>query len=56
MNLKVPITSPLWQVRLTQAGLAPSDATMRMAHLLEAIRQDQRARQQAQKGEGDDKG
>jgi hypothetical protein len=33
-NMKVPITDPLWQVRLAQAGLAPSEATMRMARLL----------------------
>jgi hypothetical protein len=34
MNLKVPITDPLWQVRLTQAGLAPSAPIMAMAKLL----------------------
>jgi hypothetical protein len=32
--MRVPVTDPLWQVRLTQAGLAPSDATMKMARLL----------------------
>jgi hypothetical protein len=37
-------------VWLAQQGLMPTDATMRMAHLLEAIRREREA-----KGEGDDK-
>jgi hypothetical protein len=57
--MRVPITDPLWQVRLTQQGLMPSAATLRMARLLEAIRQDQAVRRaevsEAKKGEGDDK-
>jgi hypothetical protein len=57
--MRVPITDPLWQVRLAQQGLAPSEATMKMARLLLAIRLDQAAKSQSEitkKGaEGDDK-
>jgi hypothetical protein len=35
--MRVPIVDPLWQVRLTQAGLAPSPATMALARLLHAM-------------------
>jgi hypothetical protein len=44
--MRVPITAPLWQVRLAQAGLMPSAATMRMAALLHSMgrEMDQQAR------------
>ena len=50
MTMRVPVTSDPKMVWLAQQGLLPSDAAMRMAHLLEAIR-----REREVKGEGDDK-
>jgi hypothetical protein len=52
MSLRVPITDPLWRVRLAQQGLLPSPANFHLARLLEAIRLDQAVRREA-KGEGD---
>jgi hypothetical protein len=52
-NMKVPVTSDPRLVWLAQRGLAPSEATMRMARLLhqmEALR-----RVEAMEAEGDDK-
>ena len=51
MTMRVPVTSDPRIVWLAQQGLLPSEATWRMAHLLEAIRRER----EAQRGEGDDK-
>jgi hypothetical protein len=56
MKMTVPITDPLWRVQLAQKGLLPSPQIMAMARLLEAIRQDQAAKEaMKQRSEGDDK-
>jgi len=53
--MRVPVTSDPRMVRLAQAGLLPSPATMNLARLLLVMRQ-QGEVSEAQKGKEDDKG